>query len=205
MALDSWDRRYLTIAMQISHWSKDPRSRMGAVITNADRRLIALGFNGFPKQVEDCQSRLHNKRVKYEIVVHAEANAMLIAGSAAVGGTLYLYGPRPICGRCAGLLIQAGIKRAVAIPRPPCDEIRGKTVNDHPSQMNWPESGRLAIQMFNEAGVDFEAANNKIAVEETFIDLMNCADRNRDAADIASRLRDIHQLVSASVSFDMPR
>jgi hypothetical protein len=71
--------------------------------------------------------------------------------------------------------------------------------------MNWPESGRLAIKMFEEAGVDFEAADNKIAVEETFIDLMNWADRNRDAADIASKLRDIHQLVSASVSFDMPR
>ena|SRR5271155_2719196 len=204
MTLDSWDRRYLTIAMQISHWSKDPSSKMGAVITNADRRLVALGFNGFPKKVGDCQSRLHNKRVKYEIVVHAEANAMLIAGDAAVRGTVYLYGPRPICARCAGLLIQAGIKRAVAIPPPPCDEIRRKTERD-PSQMNWAESGHLALQMFNEAGIDFEATDNKIAVEETFIELMNWAERNTEAADIASKLRDVQQLVSASISFDMPR
>jgi len=71
--------------------------------------------------------------------------------------------------------------------------------------MNWAESGHLALQMFNEAGIDFEATDNKIAVEETFIELMNWAERNTEAADIASKLRDVQQLVSASISFDMPR
>jgi dCMP deaminase len=62
MTLNSWDRRYLAVAMQVSHWSKDPSSKMGAVIANTQQRLVALGYNGFPKQVEDCQRRLHNKR-----------------------------------------------------------------------------------------------------------------------------------------------
>ena len=130
MPINSWDRRFLAVAMQVSHWSKDPSSKMGAVIANTDQRLVALGYNGFPKQVEDCQSRQYNKKVKYEIVVHAEANALLIAGSAAVGGTIYLYGPRPICARCAGILIQAGIKRAVAIRPPPATK-QGPTMTPH--------------------------------------------------------------------------
>jgi deoxycytidylate deaminase len=154
---------------------------MEAVIANTEQRLVALGYNGFPKQVEDCQSRLHNKKVKYEIVVHAEANALLIAGSGAAGGTVYLYGPRPICGRCAGILIQGGIKRAVAIRPPPCDETRAEPVHD-PSQMNWAESGRLALQMFKEAEVEFEPVHNNLAVEQTFIDLMNWAVSQEDLA-----------------------
>jgi dCMP deaminase len=203
MTLNSWDRRYLAVAMQVSHWSKDPSSKMGAVIANTEQRLVALGYNGFPKQVEDCQRRLHNKKVKYEIVVHAEANALLIAGSAAAGGTVYLYGPRPICARCAGILIQGGIKRAVAIRPPPCDETRAEPVHD-PAQMNWAESGRLALQMFKEAEVEFEPVHNNLAVEETFIDLMNWAERNKDAEKMAGKLRDLHKLICTSSSVDMP-
>jgi dCMP deaminase len=199
MTINSWDRRFLAVAMQVSHWSKDPSSKMGAVIANAEQRLVALGYNGFPKQVEDCQSRQYNKKVKYEIVVHAEANALLIAGSAAVGGTVYLCGPRPICARCAGILIQAGIKRAVAIRPPPCDETK---TNHDPSQMNWAESGRLALQMFNEAEVEFEPVHKNLAIEETFIDLMKWAEGNKDEA-VAGKLRDLHQLVCAASSFEM--
>src|SRR5262249_21222861 len=128
MSLNNWDRRYLAIAMQVAQWSKDPSSRMGAVIANAEGRLVSFGFNGFPKNVEDCQSRLHNPPIKYEFVVHAEANAVLIARGAAVGGTVYLYGRRPICARCAGILIEAGIKRAVATRPPPRGELRARTV-----------------------------------------------------------------------------
>jgi dCMP deaminase len=57
MTINSWDRRFLAVAMQVSHWSKDPSSKMGAVIANADQRLVALGYKGFPKQVEDSQNR----------------------------------------------------------------------------------------------------------------------------------------------------
>ena len=202
MTISSWDRRFLAVAMQVSCWSKDPSSKMGAVIANSDHRLVTLGYNGFPKQVEDTKSRRHNKNVKYELVVHAEVNALLIAGSAALGGTVYLYGPRPICARCAGILIQAGIKRAVAIRPPPCDETTAKPLRDS-SQMDWAESGRLALQMFNEAEVEFDPIHNNLAVEEMFIDLMNWAERNK-AEEMAGKLRDVYQLVCAASSFDMP-
>lgn len=80
MPLDSWDERYLAIAMQVSQWSKDPRSKVGAVITDAKGRVLALGFNGFPRNVHDCPERLGDPDEKYPKVVHAEANAALLLG-----------------------------------------------------------------------------------------------------------------------------
>jgi hypothetical protein len=51
--------------------------------------------------------------------------------------------------------------------------------------------------------VEFEPVHNNLAVEETFIDLMNWAERNKDEK-MAGKLRDLHQLVCAASSFDMP-
>ena len=201
MTLNKWDRRYLAVAMQVSHWSKDPRSKMGAVIASAERRLVALGYNGFPKNVHDCDVRLRTPEIKYEMVVHAEANAALIAGSAAKGGTVYVYGPRPICGPCAGILIQAGIRRAVAIA--PCDEIEANPVSDC-TQADWIKKGRIAIDMFKDAHVEFEQVDNKIAVEEIFTALIEWAERNKSAEEIACKLRNVHELIAAVAAFDMP-
>ena|SRR5437867_2735700 len=50
----------------------------------------------------------------------------------------------------------------------PCDETRA---NHDPSQMNWAESGRLALQMFNEAEVEFEPVHKTLAAEEGLLTL----------------------------------
>jgi dCMP deaminase len=154
MALNKWDLRYLTLARQISAWSKDPSTKVGAVIADKRGRAVALGFNGFPEKVIDAQHKYENKDTKYEMTVHAEVNAALIAGLSAAGGTIYVYGA-PICPRCAGVLIQADIARAVA-RTPKC------TLSDSSSSpcknggINWDELGRIALEMFDEAKIDFD-------------------------------------------------
>jgi dCMP deaminase len=105
MALDHWDERYLGIAKQVSKWSKDHSTKVGAVIADANRRVVALGFNGFPKKVCDSTDRISERDKKYKMVVHAEANVALIAGPGAYGGTVYVYGA-PVCSHCAGILIR---------------------------------------------------------------------------------------------------
>ena len=40
-------------------------------------------------------------------------------------------------------------------------------------------------------------------LRETFIDLMNWAERNKDE-EMASKLRELHHLVCAATCFDMP-
>jgi dCMP deaminase len=144
MPFDDWDRRYLALAREVSLWSKDPSTKVGAVIADKSGRIIALGYNGFPRKVEDAEGRLDTKELKYEMVVHAEVNAALIAGRSGVGGTIYVHN-KPICPRCAGVLIQAGIARAVATA--PCP--------DNPEK--WHQDGLISLDMFKEAGIEFDS------------------------------------------------
>jgi dCMP deaminase len=152
MSLDHWDEKYLSIAKEVSNWSKDLSTQVGAVIADANRRIVAVGFNGFPKKVCDSEQRLSDRGKKYPRVVHAEANVALIAGRAARGGTVYVHGA-PICSHCAGILIQAGIVRAVA--RPPCQGTGAKAASTAP-KIDWDELGQIALEMFAEADVKFE-------------------------------------------------
>lgn len=76
----SWDDRFLELATVISSWSKDPSTQVGAVIVDDDNRVISIGYNGFPKGIKD-DHRLSNRDLKYEMVVHAEANALLFANA----------------------------------------------------------------------------------------------------------------------------
>ena len=107
-----WDNRYLRLAHHVAAWSKDPRAQVGAVVIDAQGRLCAIGYNGVPRQVEDSPARLESD-VKLDIIIHAEANALTIAGRGAVGGVIYVYG-KPVCAQCAGLIIQSGVTRIVA-------------------------------------------------------------------------------------------
>jgi dCMP deaminase len=141
-----WDNRFLRLAQQVSEWSKD-HAKVGAVIVDKRNRVVALGYNGFPTDVADTEERLTNDEQKNDMVVHAEENAVLIAGRAAEGGTIYVSA-KPVCSRCAGVIIQSGITRVVA-PEPRAD---------NPSK--WHSFGLLAIQMFVEATVEFVSAES---------------------------------------------
>lgn len=109
----SWDDRFLELATVISSWSKDPSTQVGAVIVDDDNRVISIGYNGFPKGIKD-DHRLSNRDLKYEMVVHAEANALLFANAPVKGCTIYTWPFQP-CSRCASLIIQAGIRRVVSV------------------------------------------------------------------------------------------
>jgi len=139
--LSKWDNRRLELAQFVSEWSKDPKAKVGAVVTDTLGRVIALGYNGFAVGIEDNEDRL-NGDDKLKMILHAEENAVLIAGERARGGTIYVFG-KPTCAKCAAVIIQAGIKRAV-IPVPEDDSSK------------WFNLGMLALDQFNEADVDFE-------------------------------------------------
>lgn len=138
--LDKWDVRFMELATFIAGWSKDPSTQVGAVIANSNtKRVVSMGFNGFPAGVEDTEERLGTREIKYEMVVHAEANALLFAGPAAEGCTLYVT-PLPPCARCAVLVIQSGITRVVC---PVPDK----------SKEPWATQSRISEEMFGEAKV----------------------------------------------------
>jgi dCMP deaminase len=112
-----WDIRFVQLAKLVSLWSKDPSTKVGAVIVRPDKTIASVGFNGFPKGVPDQPSWYEDREVKYKIVKHAEENAILFAHEDISGHTLYVY-PLPPCSSCAGDIIQRGIKRVVAVVPP---------------------------------------------------------------------------------------
>ena len=90
-----WDTRFMKLAREISTWSKDPSSKIGAVIVNDERRILATGYNGFPKGIEDTEERLNDRDQKYPLIVHAEMNALmnaLYSGVSVKDATIYVYG-----------------------------------------------------------------------------------------------------------------
>ena len=107
-----WDQRFLAMAGLVGGWSKDPSTKTGAVLVDAHKRVVSVGYHGFPAQVLDDE-RLQVRELTYEIIVHAEVNALMFAQRALVGCTLYTF-PFMSCSRCASMLMQAGITRHVA-------------------------------------------------------------------------------------------
>ncbi len=133
---EKWDRRFLALAAHVAQWSKDPSTKTGAVIVDPNNRVVSLGYNGFPRGVNDLPERLENREIKYKLIVHCERNALLFAQGPVRGCRLYTW-PFMSCAPCAAMVIQAGIIEVVA------------PVSDNP---RWIDDFNLAQTLFNEAG-----------------------------------------------------
>ena len=108
-----WNKRYMNLAKEVSTWSKDPSSQIGAVAIGSKGQVLSQGYNGFPRCIKDTEYRLNNREIKYKHVVHAEMNCIFNAtytGVSLDGASMYVYG-LPICTECAKGIIQVGIKR----------------------------------------------------------------------------------------------
>ena len=101
-----WHKRFFDLADLIGSWSKDPSTKVGAVIVRPDRTIASVGYNGFPRGVEDVYTTRDAKLLR---TVHAEANAILAAQESLRGYTLYVTPLHP-CANCAAFIIQSGIK-----------------------------------------------------------------------------------------------
>lgn len=139
MNTTKWDKRFLELAKLVGSWSKDPSTQVGAVIVDENNRIVSVGYNGFPRRVED-NDRLLDREEKYDIIVHAEVNALMFANKSVERCTLYTWPFQP-CSRCAGLIIQSGIKRVVSVVQQ--DE-------------RWKKNFELARQLFDESGIILE-------------------------------------------------
>jgi dCMP deaminase len=135
-----WDLRFLEMARLVAGWSKDPSTQTGAVFVGRDNSVISVGYNGFPRPIEDTPERLNDRQTKYSMIVHCEMNAMMSANSSVRGSTLYTW-PFMSCDRCAAHMIQAGVTRVVAPKATPDKEER------------WGEAFKKTRAMFKEAGI----------------------------------------------------
>ena len=72
-----WDKRFLELAKLVGSWSKDPSTKVGAVIVDDKNRIISVDTMVF-QEVEDSE-KIVEREEKYDIIVHAEMNALAFA------------------------------------------------------------------------------------------------------------------------------
>ena len=141
MTRPSWDEYFLEIARLVKSRSTCLRRQVGAVFVR-DKRLLATGYNGAPSGLKHCEEVgcIRDREgvpsgERHELCrgIHAEQNAMLQAAQHGVGlsGSI-LYCTNQPCVLCAKMLINAGVKRIVAL-------------SDYPD--------KLSREMLDEAGV----------------------------------------------------
>lgn len=111
----SWDEYFMGVALLSSYRSKDPNTKVGACIVNQNKRIVGIGYNGFPHGCNDDIYPWERDgefiNTKYPYVVHAEANAILNSTNNLEGATIYVsLFP---CNECMKLIIQSGIKEIV--------------------------------------------------------------------------------------------
>ena len=111
----SWDEYFMGIAILSGKRSKDPGTQVGACIVNEDKKIVGVGYNGFPQGCNDDDFPWEREgdflETKYPYVCHAELNAILNSIKNLKGCTLYVaLFP---CNECAKAIIQSGIKEIV--------------------------------------------------------------------------------------------
>lgn len=116
-----WDHCMMDLVVALSKMSKDSSSKFGCLIVSPDKRRFTTGYNGFPSDIPDVKEWWDNRVegesdfTKYELVMHAEANAIIQAKTDLTGWTLYVNG-HP-CLNCAKMIVASKIKRIVYIDK----------------------------------------------------------------------------------------
>jgi len=103
-----WKEYYINIAHQVKKKSKDPSTKVGAVIVDTNDAPISFGFNGMPKGADESMLHWDVRELKYLEVVHAEMNAFIFAKRDITGCVVYCtHGP---CENCLKHLLAAGVR-----------------------------------------------------------------------------------------------
>ena len=151
----SWDEYFMSVAHLSALRSKDPNTQVGACIVNSDKRIVGLGYNGFPRGCDDDSYPWDREGdfldTKYPFVFHAELNAILNSIQSLKGCTIYVsLFP---CNECAKAIIQSGIKCVV-----------------YESDKYDGTDGNIASKkMFRDAGVELVQLQYKTEVKVTVL------------------------------------
>ena len=138
--IDTWA---LDLSEVVARRSRDPSTKVGAVILRSDNTVASVGYNGFPRGVDDDAEVYLDKPRKLLRIVHAELNAILTSREPLHGCKIYVSPLHP-CSQCAAAIIQSGITRVIART----DPTRNNTT--------WAASFKEAAEMFAEADIAVE-------------------------------------------------
>jgi dCMP deaminase len=142
---------FLGLADYAAKRSRDT-TQIGAVISGPDFVIRSMGWNGFPRGVDDSIELRSVRPLKYTWTEHAERNAIFNAARTGVGTTgCFMFSGKFCCADCARGVIQSGISRLYA-PFPEWDP-EGPVTNDYPAD-DWRRQAPEVMKMLKEAKVD---------------------------------------------------
>lgn len=107
-----WKNYFLGLAKVISQRSHDVHTKHGCVITDHQNRILGVGYNGFPKNLDDS-SLPTSRPEKYHWMVHSERNALSNCVVRPDNGIAYVTGQ--CCNDCIIAMWQEGIKKVIMI------------------------------------------------------------------------------------------
>jgi dCMP deaminase len=108
----SWTNYFLGLAKVVSQRSHDVHTQHGCVITDRNNRILGVGYNGFPKGLDD--TKLPTSRPeKYDWMVHSERNALSNCVIRPDNGIAYVTGQ--CCNDCIIALWQEGVNEVYMI------------------------------------------------------------------------------------------
>lgn len=108
----AWTDYFLGLAKVVAQRSHDIHTKHGCVITDQNNRILGVGYNGFPRGLNDDQLPTHRPD-KYHWMVHSERNALSNCVVRPDNGVAYVTGQ--CCNDCAIALWQEGITKIYMI------------------------------------------------------------------------------------------
>ena len=112
--IDSYDELFMNMAYLAAMKSKDIKTHVGAVIVGPDNEVRSLGFNSFPRGINDNVSERQERPEKYNWFAHAERNAIYNSSRVGIGlKNCRLYVTSMPCSDCAIAIIQSGINEVI--------------------------------------------------------------------------------------------
>jgi dCMP deaminase len=112
MTRPNWTDYFLGLAKVVSQRSHDMHTQHGCVITDKQNRILGVGYNGFPKGMDDLSLPV-SRPEKYPWMIHAERNALSNCIIRPDGGTAYVTGQ--CCNDCIMSLWQEGITDVIML------------------------------------------------------------------------------------------
>lgn len=142
MDLDKAKKYFGLVRHMADTFSKDPHTKVGCLLLAPDSlQILSLGYNGFPRGVNEKDEKRWERPEKYYYVEHSERNCLYNACRSGVNtnGSIAVVTLYP-CSDCCRALIQSGIKTVI-------------TIAPDFSNERWGEDFKRSELMFAEAGV----------------------------------------------------
>jgi dCMP deaminase len=140
MERPTWDQTFISLAKEIAKRSKDTSTKVGAIIVGTDNEVRSVGYNCFPRGVNDnIEERLQRPK-KYAWIEHAERNCLYNAARTGVSvKDCRIYVSWIPCADCTRGIIQSGIREII--------------VDDVSIPMRWRQNFIESLMMMYEANI----------------------------------------------------